>query len=132
MAYRVSYHLTDLAKARGCDFRPSKNEDSGYCIKASNSEAILPLEQKVVKTGLYLSMPYSLIGTIKDCIRLALLNVRIVPGFIDSADTGEVYIILHNYSDNPLIIEPGDEIAKIIFLVNGQPRVVRGKKINVT
>lgn len=36
-------------------------------------------------------------------------------GVIDSDYTGEIQVLLTNFSDRPFVIEPGDRIAQVVF-----------------
>lgn len=125
MGYRVKYSIDLEAERAGCVFRQPAEGDCGHDICSSVHEVLLPLEQKIIKTGLTLAIPIGLIGMIKDRSGMALKGIRVAAGIIDSSYRGEVSVVLYNHGQSPYVIEVGDRVAQILFLLNGSPIVAK-------
>ncbi len=93
---------------------------SGVDIEANIDKAIeiLPLERKLIPTGIKLDMKQGMEAQIRPRSGLALkhgVSVLNTPGTIDSDYRGEIKIILVNLSNDKFIIEPGMRIAQMVF-----------------
>ena len=76
-----------------------------------------PGEIKLVKTGIYMSMPEGIECQIRPRSGLALKGITIVnsPGTVDSGYLGENKIILINHSKNMFSVEKGMRIGQFVF-----------------
>jgi dUTP pyrophosphatase len=96
------------------------------------------LERKIIKTGLYISLPKGFEAQVRSRSGLSIkhgLCVLNSPGTIDADYRGEVGIILINLSQEPYTINNGDRIAQLVIAsheqaqwieVNELPKTVRG------
>lgn len=79
---------------------------------------IFPHDRVLIPTGLYLGIPDGIFGGIYPrsglALKVGLSNANAI-GVIDSDYTGEVGIIALNTSSEPIVINPGDRVAQIIF-----------------
>lgn len=91
---------------------------AGFDISANENVLLLANQVKAIKTGLYLTMPEGIELQIRSRSGMALNNQVIVlnqPGTIDSDYTGEIMIIVKNFSMIPFKINKGDRIAQGVF-----------------
>lgn len=82
------------------------------------SLTLLPLERKMVPTGIFLEIPQGFEAQVRPRSGLALkqgLTCLNSPGTIDADYRGELKVILINLSSEPQLIEHGDRIAQMIF-----------------
>ena len=96
-------------------------ESAGYDMYACSKEKIVvnPGETVGFATGLAMAMPAGFGGFV---FARSGLGIRhgIVPGncvgVIDSDYRGEVVVGLHNHSDTPYEVSPGERIAQLVIL----------------
>ncbi len=80
-------------------------------------EILLPLERKLIGTGLYLALPGGYEAQVRPRSGLAYKNGVTVlnsPGTIDADYRGEVKVLLINHSQDPFTIFDGDRIAQLV------------------
>ena len=93
---------------------------SGIDLRANLtvSLTLLPLERKMVPTGIFLEIPQGFEAQVRPRSGLALkqgLTCLNSPGTIDADYRGELKVILINLSSEPQLIEHGDRIAQMVF-----------------
>ncbi len=93
---------------------------SGMDLRANLtvSLTLLPLERKMVPTGIFLEIPQGFEAQVRPRSGLALkqgLTCLNSPGTIDADYRGELKVILINLSSEPQLIEHGDRIAQMVF-----------------
>lgn len=98
----------------------STQQSAGMDIRAFLPEPItlLPLERKLVPTGLYIELPVGYEAQIRPRSGLAVKNgitVLNTPGTIDSDYRGEINVILVNLSNEPFTIQSGDRICQMVI-----------------
>lgn len=77
-----------------------------------------PMERKLIKTGLHISLPIGYEARIQPRSGLALKNgitCLNTPGCVDSDYRGDVGVILINLGQEDFTINPGDRIAQMII-----------------
>jgi dUTP pyrophosphatase len=89
-------------------------------VRANIKEKISlsPLERVLIPTGLRFELPENLEIQVRPRSGLALkqgITVLNTPGTVDESYRGEVGVILINLSNKPVVIEPGDRIAQLVF-----------------
>lgn len=92
---------------------------AGMDIRASleNEEILMPLERKLVPTGIFLEIPHGFEVQVRPRSGLALkhgITCLNTPGTIDSDYRGEVKVLLINLSNEPYAICNGERIAQLI------------------
>lgn len=91
--------------------------DVGLDLRANESVCFLPMEQKVVKTGLIIKIPEGHVGLIRDRAGIVSeMKVHTVAGTFDPDYRGEVSVALVNLGDGEIEIEKGMRIAQLIIL----------------
>ena len=101
----------ESAQAAGMDIRCHLTE----------SVTVLPLERKLLPTGLYIELPVGYEAQIRPRSGLALkrgLTVLNTPGTIDADYRGEVCVILVNLSNDDFTIMRGQRIAQLVLAKN--------------
>jgi dUTP pyrophosphatase len=92
---------------------------AGMDIRANISEPItlLPLQRKLIPTGLFIELPQGYEAQIRPRSGLALkkgITVLNTPGTIDADYRGEIGVILVNISDEPFVINDGERICQMV------------------
>jgi dUTP pyrophosphatase len=92
---------------------------AGMDIRANLAEAItlLPLERKLIPTGLYISLPAGYEAQMRPRSGLALkhgISLLNAPGTIDADYRGEIGVILVNLSSEPFTVNDGERICQMI------------------
>ena len=92
---------------------------AGMDIRANIAEPItlLPLQRKLIPTGLFIELPQGYEAQIRPRSGLALkkgITVLNTPGTIDADYRGEIGVILVNISDETFIIEDGERICQMV------------------
>lgn len=79
---------------------------------------LLPMERKVIPTGLYMALPVGYEAQIRPRSGFAIkrgLTVVNAPGTIDSDYRGEIMVGIINLSEEEQLIEDGDRIAQMVI-----------------
>ena len=79
---------------------------------------LMPLQRKLIKTGIFIELPEGYEAQIRPRSGLALKNGITVlnsPGTIDSDYRGEIGVILINLSDISFVVNNGDRIAQMVI-----------------
>ena len=110
---------------------------SGMDIRADlpKAETLIPLERRLVPTGLYMEIPAGFEVQIRPRSGLALksgITCLNTPGTIDSDYRGELKVLLINLSNEPQIIEPGDRIAQMVLTKSEQAELLLVQELNET
>lgn len=109
--------LTDNAKI------PTRATDgsAGYDLYGNNTYTIeiLPHTTVMIPTGLAMEIPVGLFGAIFARSGLATkrgLRPANCVAVIDDDYRGDIIVPLHNDSDEPRYVDPGERIAQLVFL----------------
>jgi len=118
---------------------PSYESESsaGMDLKAftSNDITINPLERKIIKTGLFMSLPIGYEGQVRSRSGLSIKHGVCVlnsPGTIDSDYRGEIGVILINLSNDPFVISNGDRIAQLVIAKHDQGEWIEVNELELT
>lgn len=110
---------------------------AGMDLRANITEPItlLPLERKLVPTGLFMEIPTGYEGQVRPRSGMAVnkgITCLNTPGTIDSDYRGEVKVLLINLSNEEQIIQAGDRIAQIVFVKVEMAAVELVQQLNQT
>ena len=94
-------------------------DSAGMDLRASIDAPVelLPLQRRLIPTGLRIALPTGYEAQIRPRSGLALkhgITVLNSPGTIDSDYRGEVGVLLCNLSDTPFTVNPGERIAQMV------------------
>ena len=96
---------------------------------------LLPLERKLIGTGLYIELPAGYEAQVRPRSGLAIrhgITVLNSPGTIDADYRGEIGVILINLSDTPFTVNDGDRIAQMIIAKHEKAEMIETEEINLT
>ena len=90
-----------------------------YALPEGDPITIRPGETVFIHTGLAMAIPEGYVGL--NFARSGLASKRgLAPankvGVIDSDYRGELMVALHNHSDVPQVVEPGDRVAQFLVV----------------
>lgn len=110
---------------------------AGMDLRAMTGEPVtlLPLERKLIGTGLYIELPVGYEAQVRPRSGLALrhgITVLNSPGTIDADYRGEICVILINLSDKAFTVNDGDRIAQLIISKHEKAELIKTEEINVT
>lgn len=97
---------------------PSKGSEysAGYDLSSIEEHILMPMDIKLFKTGISISIPRGQYGRIAPRSGLALKSgIDVLAGVIDADYRGEIGVILINFGKTEKKISVGDKIAQIIF-----------------
>jgi dUTP pyrophosphatase len=98
---------------------PSKScdDDAGYDLYCSEDISIKPMERKLIKTGVAMSIPSGYYGHISDRSGMAFKKgAHCLGKIVDPSYRGEIGVIILNTDMYETIkIQKGDRIAQMIF-----------------
>ncbi len=96
---------------------------------------LLPLERRLIPTGLRMALPAGYEAQVRPRSGLALkhgIGVLNSPGTIDADYRGEVGVILVNLSSEPFVINDGERIAQMVIARHEQPELVAVAGLDAT
>ena len=80
---------------------------------------LMPMEQKIIPTGIYVELPKGTFGMITPRSGLAAkysISITNSPGVIDETFRGQIQIILINLGKYPFDVNHGDRIAQMLLM----------------
>ena len=106
---------------------------AGMDLKAFIDKPVIlnSLERKIIKTGLYISLPKGFEAQVRSRSGLSIkhgLCVLNSPGTIDADYRGEVGVILINLSQDCFTVNNGDRIAQLVIARHEQ---IKWKEVTV-
>ncbi len=90
--------------------------DAGFDIASTVTMSVAPHKIIKVPTGVKLINPTGRYGQIQSRSSTAFYKGLVVGGVIDSGYTGEIFVLLHNTSDEKQIVYENDRIAQVIIM----------------
>jgi len=88
------------------------------CALLPSPVTLLPLERKLIPTGISLEIPAGFEAQVRPRSGLALkhgITVLNSPGTIDSDYRGEIGVVLVNLGSEPFVVDNGDRIAQLVL-----------------
>ena len=101
--------------------------DAGFDIYSNEETTILPMERKLIGTGISISVPKGFEAQVRPKSGLAInhgLTLLNTPGTIDAGYRGEVKVILMNLRKKEYKIEKGKKIAQVVFNKIEEPELI--------
>lgn len=98
--------------------KPSKTyeHDAGTDMFSTSDVTIAPQSVAKIGTGLLFEIPERYYGKIESRSSLASRGIFSVGGVIDSTYRGEVQVLLHNSTKEPVFFPKGTKIAQMIVM----------------
>lgn len=97
---------------------PTRNNDldAGYDLYAFNKTIVPAWGKAIVSTQISVGLPPGTYGRVASRSGLSVKNdLEVGAGVIDRGYTGEIKIVVRNFSDNEYTINHGDKIAQLIL-----------------
>ena len=116
----LSYFLSPEAREKGLAVKAPRRSDAGLDLPALEDTVIPPGELFAVRTGLHLAIPEGFVGLVRDRSSMALRGAVTVAGVIDASYRGEVKVLMHNLSREPLELRTGERIAQCVIVPHFQ------------
>ena len=110
---------------------------AGLDLRANLDEPVtmLPLERKLIPTGLFIELPEGYEAQIRPRSGLAIkkgITVLNSPGTIDADYRGEICVILINLSNEPFVIEDGERICQMVIASHEQAEWIEAEELSET
>jgi dUTP pyrophosphatase len=110
---------------------------AGVDLRANLAEPVtmLPLERKMIPTGLFIELPEGYEAQIRPRSGLAIkkgITVLNSPGTIDADYRGEICVILINLSNEPFVIEDGERICQMVIAAHEQAEWIEAEELSET
>ena len=112
-------------------------ESAGMDLRANldSPVTLLPLQRRLIPTGLRMALPVGFEAQIRPRSGLALkygITLLNTPGTIDADYRGEIGVIMINLSDEPFVINDGERIAQMVIARHEQPDLVAVEVLDET
>lgn len=96
------------------------SQSAGMDLRADITQPVvlLPLERKLIPTGLHIALPQGYEAQVRPRSGLALkhgITVLNAPGTIDADYRGEIGVLLVNLSNEPFTVNAGERIAQMVI-----------------
>ena len=109
------------------------SSDVGFDLRACEKVSLKPLEQKTVRTGIAIGVPEGHVGLIRDRVGIITkMGVHTAAGTFDPAFRGEVSVVLINFGEEEVLVEPGMRIAQMVVLPVAKVKIEEVSRLDVT
>ena len=117
--------------------RYETSQSAGMDLRANLDEPVtlLPMQRKLVPTGLRMALPEGYEAQVRPRSGLALrhgITVLNSPGTIDADYRGEVCVILINLGQEPFVINDGERIAQMVIARHEHPELLAVEVLDET
>ena len=93
--------------------------DVGWDLYSDENAVIYPESSVVISTGIAVALPNTYFAKIFDRSgNAANRGFHILAGVIDTDYTGEIKVVVFNYTNQPVHIRQGQKIAQMVLLPN--------------
>ena len=107
--------------------------DAAMDLYASEKIILNPNTRAIIPTGIAMAIPKGYVGLIWDRSGMAIKQgIKSMGGVIDENYRGEIGVILHNLSTEPLTIEPGMRIAQMLIQEVHQKQLIEVDSLDET
>ena len=101
------------------------------CAAIPTAKYIMPHKTEKIPTGIKLEIPEGYMGDIRPRSSAFRINLY-THGTVDSDYRGEVYLLVHNMSNWPVVIKRGQAIAQIVFSPVAKAELVEVEQLSET
>jgi len=107
------------------------SKSAGYDLHSVEGGVVGPRSHTLVKTGIKMKIPDGYCGQIWSRSGLSVKHgIETGAGIIDSDYSGEIGVVLHNYTDEEFKYEAGTRIAQILLVPVYTPKIYECENIN--
>jgi dUTP pyrophosphatase len=117
------------------DYSTTLSAGMDLCANIDSPVTLMPMERKLIGTGLFIELPEGVEAQIRPRSGLAVkkgITVLNSPGTIDADYRGEIGIILINLSTEPFTVNDGDRICQMIISKHERIDWELGVELNTT
>jgi dUTP pyrophosphatase len=115
----------------------SNSTDAGLDLFASESVFIPHGSTAIVPTGISIETPSGYVSKIEDRSSMAAKGLRTGAGVVDSGYTGEIKVVIHNFSNKDgsmsmnrgYVVNKGDKIAQLLIYKVETPTTVEVQEL---
>lgn len=110
--------IVNRSKHKLPDYSTTLSAGMDLCANIDSPVTLMPMERKLIGTGLFIELPEGVEAQIRPRSGLAIkkgITVLNSPGTIDADYRGEIGIILINLSAEPFTVNDGDRICQMII-----------------
>jgi len=115
----IDHHTTIKFTSLKPEARPptrATKQSAGLDLYSTEELIIKPQETKTIHTGISMQLPIFHFGQICDRSSIAISNVKVLGGIIDSDYMGEIKVLLHNLSPTvDFKVEKDMKVAQMII-----------------
>lgn len=94
---------------------PKLQGDAGWDIVCSQDMECPPQRGTDIPSDLYLEIPNHLYGVVQARSSTSKRRLLVLPGVIDPAYRGQIFVMAYNLTDETMMIKKGDRIAQLLF-----------------
>ena len=107
--------------------------DAGLDLRSRVTTTLLPMERKIIPSGIKIAIPQNYVGIVKDRSGLSSkFGLHTLAGVIDSGYRGEVGVAVINMGKEEFTIHQGERIAQILILPVMSVKLEEGKLDNTS
>lgn len=110
--------IVNLSRHKLPGYSTTLSAGMDLCANIDSPVTLMPMERKLIGTGLFVELPEGVEAQIRPRSGLAAkfgITVLNSPGTIDADYRGEIGIILINLSTEPFTVNDGDRICQMII-----------------
>jgi len=113
----LTFFRCDEAKEKGISLGIPREGDAGFDLPSLDDIEIPVGGMSLIRTGIHLAIPTGWFGLVRDRSSVAYKKGgAVTAGVIDASYRGEVKIVMHNLSSEPIIFNVGDRVAQCVVL----------------
>lgn len=94
---------------------PKLQGDAGWDILCSQDMVCPPQQGTDIPSDLFLEIPNHLYGVVQARSSTSKRRLLVLPGVIDPAYRGQIFVMAYNLTDEIMLIKKGDRIAQLLF-----------------
>jgi dUTP pyrophosphatase len=103
----------------------AKPNDAGLDLCSAYDYVVQPRATQVVKTEVAVAIPVGYYGRVAPRSSVSLKGILVGAGVADSGYRDGIGVVLHNISDAPYVVTPGQKVAQLIITkINDDAKVV--------
>lgn len=93
------------------------DNDAGWDIPLPNDDTIFPMATKVIPLGWAVAIPDNYVGFLMGRSSTFIKkDLQVVTGVIDSGYRGEIGLVLHNVSNEPVYVHKGERLCQLLVV----------------
>ncbi|MEN9881387.1 MAG: hypothetical protein RLZZ308_570 [Candidatus Parcubacteria bacterium] len=91
------------------------HDDAGMDIYTCGVHTVMPGETKKIPTGVAFQLPDNCVALVWDKSSLGMKGLKTLGGVVDAGYRGEIFILIHNMTQEAYTFSSGDKVAQILI-----------------